>query len=378
MLGRLYAYITLILGMKPGQHEYKVMGLAPYGSEYHGARALEVFRKINQVRGTEIVSSGAYPDLYYSMRDALRAERFDGIAWGLQDYLEETASSWIRNNCRERGIGNVVISGGVGQNIKLAKRIAEIDEVASLWVPPISGDGSLAIGAAWLASSGSGKSINPIESIYLGTEYTNADVEDELARHAIEREATIVRSYAAADAANWLAHGYICGRFCGRMEFGQRALGNRSIIADPRSFGVIGRVNEKIKFRDFWMPFTPSVLDEDAESLLVNPKRLISPYMTIGFDVEPQYHERIPGVIHPSDKTIRPQILVRRDNPRYYDLIAEFKKLTGIGVIMNTSFNLHGEAIVESPSDAISAFKRSDLDILLFDDIAIVKKGLPC
>ena len=155
-------------------------------------------------------------------------------------------------------------------------------------------------------------------------------------------------------------------------------MGNRSIIADPRSFGIIARVNEKIKFRDFWMPFTPSVLDEDAEELLVNPKRLASPYMTIGFDVGQQYHERIPGVIHPSDKTIRPQILVRQANPKYYDLIAEFKKLTGIGVIMNTSFNLHGEAIVESPADAISAFSRSGLDILLFDDVAIIKRGLAC
>jgi len=378
MLGRLYAYITLILGMKPGQHEYKVMGLAPYGSEYHGARAREVFRKINQVRGTEIVNAGTYPDMYYSMRDALRAERFDGIAWGLQDYLEETASSWIRNNCRERGIGNVVISGGVGQNIKLAKRIAELAEVNGLWVPPISGDGSLAIGAAWLAACRNGESAHPIESVYLGTGYTNADVEHELPLHGITREATIVRNYTAADAANWLARGYVCGRFCGRMEFGQRALGNRSIIADPRSFGIIARVNEKIKFRDFWMPFTPSVLDEDAEELLVNPKRLASPYMTIGFDVGQQYHERIPGVIHPSDKTIRPQILVRQANPKYYDLIAEFKKLTGIGVIMNTSFNLHGEAIVESPADAISAFSRSGLDILLFDDVAIIKRGLAC
>jgi carbamoyltransferase len=378
MLGRLYAYITLILGMKPGQHEYKVMGLAPYGNEYHGGRALNVFRGVNEVRGTQIVNCAKYPDMYFSMREALKAERFDGIAWGVQTYIEETACSWIQNNCRERKVANVVLSGGVGQNIKLAKKISELDEVAEIWVPPISGDGSLAIGAAWLANRDLGDANHRLQSIYLGTGYSAADVEKELPLHEVTKTAKIVRNYSAADAASWLANGNVCGRFCGRMEFGQRALGNRSIIADPRSFGIIERVNEKIKFRDFWMPFTPSVLDVDAEDILINPKRLTSPFMTLGFDVVSDRQGQIPGVIHPSDKTIRPQILKRPDNPEYYDLITEFKKLTGIGVVMNTSFNLHGEAIVESPGDAISAFARSGLDILLFDDVAVIKGDAKC
>ena len=373
MLGRLYAYVTLLLGMKPGQHEYKVMGLAPYGNEYHGKRSLSVFREVNEVLGSQIVNLKKYPDMYFSMREALKAERFDGIAWGLQTYIEETACKWIQNNCRERKVSNIVLSGGVGQNIKLAKRISELNEVADIWVPPISGDGSLAIGAAWLANRDLAGTNHRLKSIYLGTGYSAENVNKELALHDLTRTAKIVHNYTAADAASWLVSGNVCARFCGRMEFGQRALGNRSIVADPRYFGVIERVNEKIKFRDFWMPFTPSILDVDAEEILVNPKRLASPFMTLGFDVVIDFQGKIPGVIHPSDKTIRPQILQRSDNPKYYDLIVEFKKLTGIGVVMNTSFNLHGEAIVESPADAISVFARSGLDILLFDDVAVIK-----
>ena len=149
-LGRLYRYVTLLLGMKPNQHEYKIMGLAPYGTEYHGRRSLEFFRSINKVDGLEIVKTQTFPDLYFSSRENLEGERFDGIAWALQTYVEEVLCEWIANNCRHYGIGDVILSGGVSQNIKACKLIAELPEIDKLSVAPISCDGSLAVVAAGL------------------------------------------------------------------------------------------------------------------------------------------------------------------------------------------------------------------------------------
>ena len=160
------------------------------------------------------------------------------------------------------------------------------------------------------------------------------------------------------------------------MEFGQRALGNRSILADPRKPEIIEWINQKVKYRDFWMPFTPSMMIEEADRLLDNPKDVYSPYMTLAFDLKPEFRTAIPAAQHPADKSVRPQMLRHSDNPGYYDLLKEFKALTGLGVLLNTSFNLHGEAIVESPDDAIDTFKRSEIDILLFDHVALSRVAL--
>lgn len=373
--GRAYAYTTLILGMKPSQHEFKVMGLAPYGTEYHGRRSLEHFRKVNRVVGTEIVNDEILPDLYYTTREALRTERFDGIAWGLQTWLEELLCDWVVNNCSTYDIGNVIFSGGVAQNIKVGKAIAELDCVSRYWAGPISGDGSLAIGAAWLASRKLAPEmpIRCLDTVYLGTEYASSAVEAALAAGGAQAKFTVVRNPSLDQAAGWLEKGYVIGRYSGRMEFGQRALGNRSILADPRVFASVERINNKIKYRDFWMPFTPSMTIEQADRMIVNPKRLYSPFMMQAFDLKMQYRESIPAAQHPADKTVRPQMLRRENNPMYYDLIVAFGRRTGLECILNTSFNLHGEAIVESPADAFSTFERSDLDVLLFDDVAVLR-----
>lgn len=372
-LGRLYRYVTLILGMKPAQHEYKVMGLAPYGSEYHGKRSLEFFRTINRVVGTEIHDTKTIPDLYYSVRDALEGERFDGIAWGLQTYLEQVLSAWVVNNIRAHGLHRVVLSGGVAQNIKACKVLLDLSDVRQFWVGPIAGDGSLGIGAAWLASRAAATNIRiaGLESIYLGTTHDTREIDDALVRNGLTQRFEVAAQPSAADAAAWLDRGYVVARFSGRMEFGQRALGNRSILADPRRAESVERINEKIKYRDFWMPFTPSMLVEDVDRFIENPKRMHSPHMTMAFDTKRGVAQEIPAVIHPADKTARPQMLERTANPSYYDLIAAFKERTGIGAVLNTSFNLHGDAIVESPDDAVETFLKSDLDVLLFDHVAI-------
>jgi len=375
-LGRVYRFVTLILGMLPGQHEYKVMGLAPYGTEYHGKRSLEFLRHIHKVEGPAIIDTKKVADLYFSVRDALEGERFDGIAWALQTWVEEVLCQWVSNCIEEYKISNIVLSGGVAQNIKACKAIAAMADVSSLWAGPISGDGSLGIGAAWMATEDIDPQLKPggIPTIYLGTGAPQKQIDKAIDGNQCADEFYIVSNPTPEDVARWLDEGCVIGRYSGRMEFGQRALGNRSILADPRDPKTVERINQKIKYRDFWMPFTPSMLAEEADRILVNPKKIFSPFMTVAFDLAPSFRDMLPAVVHPADETVRPQMLKREANPAYYDIISAFKDRTGLGVVLNTSFNLHGEPIVESPEDAISTFKRSDIDILLFDHVAVLRK----
>ena len=191
--------------------------------------------------------------------------------------------------------------------------------------------------------------------------------------HKNKKKYKILSSYSAKDVAVWLDRGCVIARCEGKMEFGQRALGNRSILADPRKADTVEKINTKIKYRDFWMPFTPTICFEDCENYLINNKNIYSPFMTMAYDMKKGIPEVLPAVIHPADKTCRPQMLKKQDNPEYYKIIKEFQKISGHPVILNTSFNLHGEAIVETPKQALDTFNRSELDILLLNGIAIVR-----
>ncbi len=168
------------------------MGLAPYGTEHHGKRSLEFFRTINRVSGIEIVNDELVPELYYTVRDALEGERFDGIAWGLQTWLEEILCEWVTNCTQHFGVDSVVLSGGVAQNIKALQAIAELPNVKNLWAGPVSGDGSLAVGAAWLASR---KLMPEVEiktfpTVYLGTEYCADEVAKAINRNRLQADST--------------------------------------------------------------------------------------------------------------------------------------------------------------------------------------------
>ena len=174
-----------------------------------------------------------------------------------------------------------------------------------------------------------------------------------------------------AEVAGLLAQGKVVARCSGRMEFGLRALGNRSILADPRNPNTVRKINQAIKFRDFWMPFTPSILAESADAYLVNSKGVRSPFMTMAFDTTPQGRAELPAALHPADFTARPQILERWHNEPYYDLIEAFRQRTGVAGILNTSFNLHGEPIVLGPTEAIRTLDNSALDALLMEDILL-------
>ena len=171
-----------------------------------------------------------------------------------------------------------------------------------------------------------------------------------------------------------LAEGHPVARFSLKShEFGPRALGNRSILADPRNQESINIINKYIKVRDFWMPFAPSVLEEDANKIMHVIKNHKNHYMTISFDVKKNFVDKIPAAVHPFDKTCRPQFVSKLINPEYHNLITEFKKISKIGVLLNTSFNLHGEPIVFSPKDALKSFLKSGLKYLYMGDYLVTK-----
>ena len=276
-LARVHRYITLLLGMKPMHHEYKVMGLAPYANEYESAKSYEIFKNIQKVVGLDVVLDQKPPDLYFHFREALACHRFDGIAGALQQWTEEILCEWIENCINITGLSNVVFPGGVAQNIKACKTMAEVDSVSDFYVAPAAGDTSISIGACqyvmWKECHASGGlEIAPLDEIYLGPSFGREETEKTLRQKGTQNSYDISEDAGPNQIAKLIADGKILARCTDRMEFGMRALGNRSILADPRSPATVDKINRAIKFRDFWMPFTPSMLDRRAGTTSSIPK----------------------------------------------------------------------------------------------------------
>ncbi len=377
-LGHIYQYITLLLGMKPAQHEYKVMGLAPYANTKELAKSYKVFERILKVDGLNLVYDQRPKDLYFYFRDALEGHRFDGIAGALQQFVEVNLGKWVQSCTQATALRRVCFSGGVAQNIKACKSLLELETVEDLYVCPASGDTSLPIGACYFAmwehARKSGldfDSIRPLDNIYLGPEFSDELIAEVLLEQKVSAQFKVSRGVDPADIARRIADGNIIARCAGRMEFGLRALGNRSILADPRRPDTVRKINDAIKYRDFWMPFTPSILAEREQDYIVNAKRVKCPYMTMAFDSTPLARTELIAAMHPADFTVRPQLLEERRNPMYYSILKNFEKLTGVGGILNTSFNLHGDPIVLGPREALHTLHNSDLDALILGDFLI-------
>lgn len=378
-IGRLYRYITLLLGMKPGEHEYKVMGLAPYASPKTYQDILEIFCNTLYVdKKGQFRYKDRPVDYYFWFKKRLEGYRFDAIAGAVQRYVELLLSEWIGIAAKKYKVSNIAFSGGVSLNIKANQEILNLSEVSDLNVPGSGGDESLAIGAIFsllLKKRFPIEEVAEINDLYLGDQVNNEDVERFIQSKEVAKDFNITSGVTAKDIAQLLAQGKIVGRFSGRMEFGQRALGNRSILANPSDLGVVKVINEIIKQRDFWMPFAPTILYEDCDRYLYNPKRVYSPFMTIGFNTKPAAHLDLIAALHPADLTARPQMLKRKDNPKYYDIIKAFKDLTGIGGVLNTSFNLHGLPIVQSFSDVMVVMNNSNLNYILIEDLLLERKS---
>jgi len=376
-IGRMYRYATLLLGMRPADHEYKVMGLAAYNSEQYGSEAYKIYKDTLQVDGLGFKYNQKIKDHFFYFKEKLEGQRFDAIAYGIQRRTEELLTDWVFNGIQETGVSNIIMSGGVAQNIKANKLISELDGLKTLLVPPGPGDESLAAGAAFHALIKLGENVDniaQIENAYFGPKYTDDDIKDAINSPSQKNwEVSLTND---AEVAKLLAQGNVIARFgIDNMEFGARALGNRSIIADPRNPDVIHHINKLVKMRDFWMPFAPSIIEERENDYMINPKKIMSKYMSVGFDSTHKASKDISAGLHPFDRSARPQIVSKKDNPSYYSLIKAFEDITGIGALLNTSFNIHGEPIVCSPRDAIDTFERCGLHNLLIGKYLLSKKN---
>lgn len=382
-IGRIYRYITLLLGMKPNEHEYKVMGLAPYGKEKYAQKAIDVFKSTLYVDGIDFKWKIKPTDSYFWFKERLEGIRFDNIAFALQVWVEDLLCEWIKNSINKFGIDRIVISGGVAMNVKAIGKISELTEVKDIFVAGSGSDESMAIGSGIclaedltinLGISWNSGEVKSLPHLYLGPETDKKDVDDIISKLDIKKY-EIIENITSKEIAKYLVEGNILARCVGKMEFGQRALGNRSILADPIDLRVKERINKAIKNRDFWMPFAPVIIGKYVSKYLVNPKNVHSPHMTIGFDTTLEGYNSMIAACHPADRTARPQILHKMTNPELYEILEEFEKLTGRGALLNTSFNLHGYPIVNTPKDAFYVFGNSDLDGLIINKYLIIKNN---
>lgn len=374
-----YGLITNFLGMKMNEHEYKVMGLAPYVSQYEREKVNPIFKDLFWV-DDDLVIHSMYPSgsyLYYFDRVLLH-QRFDGIAAAAQVLIENLAVELIRKAIKKTGIKNVIVSGGLFMNVKANKKISEIAGVESLVVCPSAGDESAPFGGAFFGYKLLSKTDflpKNVVNLYLGSDFSDEEIKNAIKQGKLGKK-FLVKKYEIIEKeiAKLLAEGKIVGRFKGRMEWGARALGNRSILMDPSRVDLKSELNDQVKSRDFWMPFAATILEERAKDYIVNPKNINAFFMAIAFDTTAKARKDLAAAIHPADFTCRPQILRQEDNPDYYKLIKSFEQLSGIGAVLNTSFNYHGEPIVCSPQDALNTFKKTGLKYLAIGNFLITKK----
>ena len=371
-IGRLYAMVTRHMGMAPLEHEYKVMGLAPYVADgTKTATAAEWFRQLFEFTREPMIwrRRAGVPSMYSAgvfLDRLLAGQRFDIIAAGVQRFIEDWLAAWARNCIRETGIRKVACSGGVFMNVKANLRLLEIPELEDLYIFPSCGDESNSIGAALRLAAQMGQARDgSLGPIYYGEPIT--DGEADRALHAAGGSGQFRAAYVndiERKTAEALATGKIVARAKGAMEFGARALGNRSILARADSPVAVRIINQMIKSRDFWMPFAPSVLAERAGEYYSKPRPVASPYMMFAFPSRPEKRAAFAAAQHPYDFTTRPQEVTAAHNPDYYRLLKEYEARTGEGIVLNTSFNLHGEPMVYRARDAVDVFLRSGLEYM--------------
>lgn len=391
-LGLLYSSFTDLLGMSRNEHEFKVMGLAPYAKKTSGEKVYEKLKEIIHFNEKTMTLSskipldktyGYYGTAFLIANDYFQY-RFDSLAYGIQKLTEETMKDMISASIKKYHCGNIAAGGGVFMNVKANQSVLELQEVESFVIAPSCGDESLAIGAvvygyAKLHNNDLSK-LSKIDSLYLGSSYSEKEISETIQANKFIKSCSV--SYfdpkssitIERKVAELLANNSVVGRFKDRSEWGARALGNRSILANPSSQDNVKIINEMIKGRDFWMPFATSIREERVGDYLENPKKIYAPFMAITFNSKPLAHKDLIAALHPYDLTSRPQIVKKQVNQDYHTLISHFDSLTGSGGILNTSFNLHGEPNVETPNDAIRTFELSGLPHLALGNFLISKK----
>jgi len=376
-LGYFYSAFTEFLGFQPNSDEWKVMGLAPYGMPGVDLSAFidlkvfpyRVFTK--QLNANGATASAGIAALLGPARVAESDidERHQNIAYAVQDACEIAMMNVVRMAIEKTGSRNVCLAGGVALNSKANGKIVASGLVDKFFVQPAASDDGVALGAALAPYlDNNGKLPNkPMRHGYWGPSFGDEAIESALSTYKLRY---VRLPDPASTAAELLSKGKILGWFQGRMEFGPRALGSRSILADPRDPEMNAKVNNAVKFREWWRPFAPSFKKEAAAEYLESATD--SPFMILTAQVRAEKRSVIPSVTH-VDGSARPQTVEKEINPLYWRLIDEFGKRTGVSVIMNTSFNLRGEAIVHTPTDAIRTFFSSGMDALVIGSFLVEK-----
>ncbi len=380
-LGHFYEALTEGLDFLINNDEYKVMGMAAYGdwkkggySELRGL-APKLHGLVFKRKPWKIYSE--YKNQFWNVHIGesrfvkLLTHRYNklDVAAAGQRVFEDLLLAWIKNIIKKTGKKEFCAAGGSFLNVKANKRIR--DELGvNFYAFPHAGDGGLSAGCALYLDKmiGSKTEFEKIESLALGPEYTNKEIEKEL-KKTKEIESKKVKNISSI-AAKHVSKGKIVGWFQGRMEYGPRALGNRSIIANPTKNKWKDKVNIEVKFREEWRPFCPSMLDEKAEEFLINKSE--APFMVTSFNVPEEKAKKIEGVVH-IDNTTRPQLVKKDVYKKYWDLIKNVEKEIKVPVVLNTSFNRKGEPIVCSPKDALNTFLNCGMEILAIGDYVVKK-----
>lgn len=388
-LGLLYSAITYYLGFKVNSAEYKVMGLAPYGEPTY----LEQMRELIDIKPDGSFSLNMK---YFKYEHGLRMtgkhiEELFGqptrtseaeltqfhkdVARSLQDLTEEVMMGICRHAKELCPSDNLCLAGGVALNCVANGKILRSGVFKNIFIQPASGDAGGALGVALYVwhQKFNGERLPKIEHVYWGNEYAQSEIETLLQEEQLPYE-VLADDQLLERVSELLGGENVIGWYQGRMEFGPRALGNRSIIADARNKENWQKVNLKIKFRESFRPFAPSVLEERANEYFDLDRE--SPYMLLVADVQPDKRDKVPAITH-VDGTARIQTIRADQNPKYHALITKFYEKTGCPVIINTSFNVRGEPIVESPLDALNCFLNTHMDYLVLGNCLLEKQKMP-
>ena len=388
-VGLLYSAFTYYLGFHVNSAEYKVMGLAPYGQPRYADLIEEKLVRIHPDGSIHLnldyftfhrgltMTGPKFEKLFGRPRHEPETpvESFhEDIAASIQAVTEKIVFAMARHVREQTGLDKLCMSGGVALNCRANGLLLKESIFDDIYVQPASGDAGGAVGAALYVHyriSGDDKKLQPFFG--LGPEYSDAQIKHFLDKHAIPY--SFQESGAAvAEAARQIANGKIVGFYQGSMEFGPRALGFRSILADPRDHRMKEKINAAVKYREPFRPFAPAVLAEDAAEYFDCDGE--SPYMLFNFMVAENKRDLLGAVTH-VDNSSRIQTVKREDNPMFYDLIAAFKEITGVPVVLNTSFNLRGHPIVNTPRDAFATFCSGGIDFLLMGSYLLDKEKVP-
>lgn len=386
-LGWYYAAITEFLGFEAYDGEGKVMGLAPYGRpDPQIAEKLRLFCQPEAGGGYRVDPTYVYygprthsrkftdrlTDLLGPPRlpDAPLTAYHQSVAYEAQKLLEEVAVGLTLRLLERTGTEDLCLSGGVVMNCKMNGVLSNLPGVRNVFINPASHDSGAAMGAAVLAhiELGGVPAVAPLRHAAWGPEFTDAQIEAAL-RHCHLRHRRCANI--AETTAELLAAGKIVGWFQGRAEFGARALGGRSILASPLIRDMKDVINARVKYREGFRPFAPSMIEEVRDRYLVNPKD--SPFMILAYEMKDEYKELLPAVVH-VDGTVRPQTVSRAVQPLYWSMLGAFGRRTGHPIVLNTSFNIKGEPIVNSPLEAIRCYFSTGMDALAIGNFLLTKE----